>query len=267
MVKEIIQYSHANGFPAPTYSKLFSLLEDQFDIRYIEQLGHNPNYPVTDNWENLVKELVDNLDAESCGPVIGIGHSLGGVLTLFAAVLRPDLFKAVILLDTPIFAFPKAKVIQWLKKIDQIAWVMPGGRRVNKRRAFWASFKEAATYFRSRSCFKNFTEECLLDYIHYGTTFQESGFMLKYNPEIEANIYQTMPHNYHEYHRRLKVPCVALIGEDSDIFHWFDLKCMEKKFNIRCKRVKGGHLFPFEHPLDTANMIKETVKEIVQVTG
>jgi pimeloyl-ACP methyl ester carboxylesterase len=261
MPKEIIHFSHANGFPALTYRAIFSLLEDQFIVRYIETLGHNPVYPVTDNWSLLVNELVDNLDEANLGKVIGIGHSLGGVLTLFAAIQRPDLFKAIILLDTPIFAPPKAKMIQWLKKIDKISWITPGGRRAKERRAHWSSFPEAVEYFRSRPVFKNFTEECLHDFITYGTKRDKDGMQLIFDPRIEAAIYHTMPHNYKDYQQKLKVPCVAIIGQDSDIFHQMDFKNMKKNFNIDFKKVRGGHLFPFEFPIDTVNTIQEAIQE------
>lgn len=48
MSKPIIHFAHANGFPARTYTKLFSLLEPDFDIRFLERHGHDPRYPVTD---------------------------------------------------------------------------------------------------------------------------------------------------------------------------------------------------------------------------
>ena len=37
--------------------------------------------------------------------VIGVGHSLGGVLTLYAAIRRPDLFRALVFID-PVFLPP-----------------------------------------------------------------------------------------------------------------------------------------------------------------
>ncbi|MBA2606633.1 MAG: alpha/beta hydrolase, partial [Acidobacteria bacterium] len=45
MLKEIIHFAHANGFPAKTYSKLFSYLEEDFEINYLEQHAHNPKFP------------------------------------------------------------------------------------------------------------------------------------------------------------------------------------------------------------------------------
>ena len=51
MSKEIIHFAHANGFPAKTYTKLFSFLEAKFEINYLERHAHNPIFPVTDGWQ------------------------------------------------------------------------------------------------------------------------------------------------------------------------------------------------------------------------
>jgi len=48
MPKQIIHFAHANGFPAKIYGKLFSYLEDDFEINYLERHSHNPKFPVTD---------------------------------------------------------------------------------------------------------------------------------------------------------------------------------------------------------------------------
>ena len=91
--KPIIQFSHANGFPAPTYRYLFKLLEPHFEIQYIERLAHDPNHPVTNNWQSITSELIREHDKHK-EPVIGIGHSLGGAITLFAAIERPEIISA-----------------------------------------------------------------------------------------------------------------------------------------------------------------------------
>src|SRR5687768_16400842 len=102
--KQIIHFAHANGFPAKTYTKLFSFLEDDFEINYIERHGHNPDFPVTDNWKLLTAELKNEIENAYDRPVIGIGHSLGGVLHLLAAAEKPELYEQIILLDAPIIS-------------------------------------------------------------------------------------------------------------------------------------------------------------------
>ena len=60
--------------------------------------------------------LIDYVERNAGGSaIIGIGHSLGGILTFLAAYRRPELFKGIIMLDPPqlmgplLFSFISAK--------------------------------------------------------------------------------------------------------------------------------------------------------------
>ncbi len=258
--RDIIQFSHANGFPASTYHTLFNLLSKTYDIHSIERLAHDPQYPVTDNWQSITHELIRELDTKTVKPVIGIGHSLGGAITLFAAIERPDLFKMIILLDTPVFAYHRAKLVQLFKKLGRAEWITPGGR-AKRRRTTWSSIEEALEYFRSRPLFRNFTEECLLDYVRYGMVQTKDGLALKFNPEIESKIYLTLPHNYAIHRGKLKIPGTAIVGQDSNVINQSDLKSLKKNFNIESIRIPGGHLFPFERPQMTVELIQQSIEK------
>ena len=58
----------------------------------------DPRYPPTEGWPHLVDQWIDSIHE----PVYGVGHSLGGYLNYLAAVRRPELFRAIVLLDAPI---------------------------------------------------------------------------------------------------------------------------------------------------------------------
>ena len=58
MKKKQIHFSHANGFPAGTYTKLFTQLNNDFKIGYINQHAHNPDLPIEHNWEKVSDELI-----------------------------------------------------------------------------------------------------------------------------------------------------------------------------------------------------------------
>ncbi|NQT72889.1 MAG: alpha/beta hydrolase [Chloroflexi bacterium] len=87
--REVLHFAHANGFPSGTYGKLLRILENEYDVIAIEKFGHDPRYPVDENWSNLVKELINFIESNSSEPIIGVGHSMGGVLTFLAAYQRP----------------------------------------------------------------------------------------------------------------------------------------------------------------------------------
>src|SRR5438445_7202594 len=58
----ILHFSHANGFPAACYRKMFSYLERDFEIDYINTIGHDPRHPVTDSWPHLVAEQSEYIE-------------------------------------------------------------------------------------------------------------------------------------------------------------------------------------------------------------
>ena len=86
-----IQFSHANGFPAACYQVLFEQLKPH-DIQAVPVLGQGKYYPKK-SWRSMAYELIENIENKDTTPVWGVGHSLGGVITLWASVLRPDLFQ------------------------------------------------------------------------------------------------------------------------------------------------------------------------------
>ncbi|EKE22879.1 MAG: Hydrolase, partial [uncultured bacterium] len=96
-MKPLIHFAHANGVPSKVYQKLFDELQDDYDIIYVPLLGRDKRYPVDNHWKSLTRQVIDSIVRQSQGrPVIGLGHSLGSVLTFQAALQRPELFSQMI---------------------------------------------------------------------------------------------------------------------------------------------------------------------------
>ncbi|MEO7129731.1 MAG: alpha/beta hydrolase, partial [Rhodoferax sp.] len=102
----MIVFSHGNSFPAGTSSVLFKSLRARgFAVKAVEKFGHDPKYPVSNNWPNLVQQLTDfaRREVDKAGePVFLVGHSLGGFLSLMTAARHPELARGVLLIDSPI---------------------------------------------------------------------------------------------------------------------------------------------------------------------
>ena len=246
-------FSHANGFPGPCYAKLFSELDADFDIRALPRFGHHPDYPVSDGWPELTRELIAFV-AKGAHPVVAVGHSLGGFVSFMAAVARPDLFSALILLDSPIFGPLKARALEMTKRFGFADRVTPA-RAMRDRRRHWASRQEALAHFKTRRLFRHFDPDCLADYVRFGMVEDESGLLLWFDPEIEYRIYCTIPHHMHRLLGELTVPTGFIGGRDSEEVRRLGISAMRGR--MRLKRVDGGHLFPFEHPEQTARAIRE----------
>jgi pimeloyl-ACP methyl ester carboxylesterase len=232
---------------------MFSALEDRFEIRAINAIGHDPRHPVTDNWPHLVEELLENVERYG-EPVLGVGHSLGGHLTVLAALKRPELFRAIVLLDSPILGGWRGALFKVVKNLGLADHVTPAGV-TRRRRASWASSEEAYAHFRDKPAFRDFDPECLRDYVTLGMRPSPEGVCLAFDPEVEYRIYRAFPHALAKKLPALTVPGGLICGSESADVRQFGLATMQRFFPV--VRVDGGHLFPFEHPGAAAHAIRE----------
>jgi pimeloyl-ACP methyl ester carboxylesterase len=255
----VLHFSHANGFPAACYRKMFSYLERDFEIDYINTIGHDPRHPVTDSWPHLVAEQIEYIERRR-GPVLGVGHSLGGYLTALAALRRPGLFRAIVLLDSTILGRWQGAVFKVVKRFGLADRVTPAGA-TRDRRAEWASADEAYAHFRSKRAFQNFDPECLRDYVTLGMRRSAGGVKLAFDPAIEYRIYRTFPHALAKELPRLRVPAGVICGRESTESRRTGLATTRRHFRV--VRVQGGHLFPFERPEAAALAIREMAAELL----
>jgi len=262
MNKPIIHFAHANGFPAKTYSKLFSYLEDDFEINYLERHAHNPKFPVADGWERLRDELREEIENRYTQKIIGVGHSFGGILHFLVAVENPELYKAIVLLDAPIISRLSSVGVKLLKRFNRME-KYSSAQMTRFRRAFWQTREEAFEHFKKKEKFADFDADVLRDYIEHGIVQTEKGFKLFFSPKVEADIYKTLPDNLPKYRGKLKVPAAYIGGTDSREARLARLSFMKKHLTFSFQFIKGSHLFPLEKPQQTAETIKKTVRVLI----
>ena len=255
MLRPVIHFSHANGFPAPAYRSMLGALESSFRIVSIAALGTDPRHPPTEGWPHLVEQLIESVERDHTRPVIGVGHSLGGYLTFMAAARRPDLFRAIILLDAPIIGAIKGRLLGATKRFGIVDRVTPAGV-TRDRRAHWTSLAEAERHFHARKLFRDFAPEALRDYVRYGLVDDGECLRLMIAPEIEYQIYRTIPHDMHRLLSALAVPAGFVGGAASDVVRRVGISTI-RRAGFALRRVAGGHLFPFEHPQAAADAILE----------
>jgi pimeloyl-ACP methyl ester carboxylesterase len=232
---------------------MFAGLGDRFEIRYVDAFGHDPRYPVTDSWPHLVDELIGHVERHG-EPVLGVGHSLGGYLSVAAALKRPELFRAIVLLDSPILVPWKGAAFWAVKRLGLADYFTPAGV-TRDRRASWPSSDEAFAHFRKKGPFLEFDPECLRDYVTLGMRPCAEGVCLAFDPAIEYRIYRAFPHGLAGDLPSLRVPAGLICGEASS-----DAKLMglsTSLAHLRVARTPGGHLFPFERPDAAARAICE----------
>jgi pimeloyl-ACP methyl ester carboxylesterase len=266
IMTEHLYFAHANSFPASVYQKMLSALADHYTIAHLDTIGHNPAFPVTDCWPFLVQEAIQEIERQTPGPVYGVGHSLGGVLMLYAALARPELFKGLVILDAPFFGAWRARSIWLAKKLRFIDRLTPGGNTL-KRRDCWASVEMAHDYFLRKPQFARFDRDCLRDYAEHGTRDDGQGNRrLKFRPVIEHAIYCSLPHDLARASGHMRTPGVFLSAEQGGVLNEADLRFVKNELGMQVARQPGTHLFPLEHPLDTAARIHESIEQMTRPT-
>ncbi|MBJ9976614.1 alpha/beta hydrolase [Pseudomonas sp. S75] len=249
-----IFFVHANGFPSATYGKLFAALAPDYQVLHLDRHGHDPRFPVNDNWLCLVDELLHHLAAQST-PVWGVGHSLGGVLHLHAALRRPELYRGVVMLDSPLLTRADQWVIRTAKGLGLIDRLTPAARTAGRREAF-PDRESAHRYFASKALFRAFDPDCLQAYVDHGLEQAEQGVRLHFDASTEMRIYRSIPHTSPAPARQLQVPLAMVRGQHSGVVRRHHALAVRRLPRGECHSVPGGHMFPLERPLDTASLIK-----------
>ncbi len=257
-----INFVHANGFPASSYQTLFDYFPANTGVIAVEKYGHSKHYPVENNWQRLVDELIDFVKSKQINneKVVSVGHSFGGILAFKAACQRPDLFKGLIMIDPPVIVGPSAFAVRLIKKTKLIDKFSPAGK-AEKRRTHWPLGSDITKQFARRKLFKLFDSRCLADYVKHGIVEHNDQLELAFSAEIEAEIFRKLPSNLSSFRNKLTIPATLIYAEQTDVCpkHFFKRFAKLNK-KIRVKTVPGGHMFPLERPEETAKLIMDTIK-------
>jgi pimeloyl-ACP methyl ester carboxylesterase len=263
-----IVFSHGNSFPASTYRVMLDNLRNRgFEVDAIEKFGHDPDYPVTDNWPNLVQQLADFTQAKvdsTGGPVFLVGHSLGGFLSLMCAAQHPSLVKGVLMLDSPLIGGWRADTLSLMKLSPFMQHLSPG-MVSRKRRNTWAHRDEVFEHFRSKKAFARWDAQVLRDYIDHGTLDAEDSRVLSFDRDVETAIYNTIPHNLGSLLRShpLKCPAAFIGGRQSREMKQAGMLMTEKVTHGRISMLDGTHLFPMEKPIASAAAIEASLRNLL----
>src|ERR1700761_2118203 len=100
-------FSHATGFNSQTYRTLLQPLSDRLQIYATDARGHGftslPAMPGSaEDWTIYRDDMVRFLDGLDGRPMILAGHSMGATASVLAALHRPDVVRALVLIE-PVF--------------------------------------------------------------------------------------------------------------------------------------------------------------------
>jgi len=262
-------FLHANGYPPDCYRPLFANLTEMYHVTAIVQRPLWPDSQPDDirDWRPLTDDLLRYLDAHHSIPIACVGHSMGGIALLRAALREPERFKAIVLLDPVLF--PPYFIRMW-----QIVFGLGLGERVHplingakNRRHQFNDLERLYQGYRRKSVFRYFDEDALRAYVEgIACPMDWGGYQLCYSAEWEVRIYVTgVWRDMDIWHGlpKLEVPTFIIRGAETDTF-WERTGNMvrRKQPNIRVEALEmSTHLVPLERPKEASKLIQSFFKE------
>ena len=251
----LIYFSHANGFPGKSYETFFQSFRSPYEIAYTEKIG-SAEYPIEKQWVRLTDQLLDQV-SQYDEPVIGMGHSLGGVITAFAASRHPEYFQQLVLLDPPLFEPVRRRLIEFARFLGIADKALPPAKLARNRRTTFPDRAAAYEYWKPKRLFRNFDPRCFDDYVQYGLTSQGDGTLsLTIPSEEEAQIFVSLPTRFKQL--QVQIPVHFLHSRQYEVLREKDVKGLSRFFpHMTLVPTEGGHMFPLERPQETAHKIMD----------
>ena len=263
-----LHFLHANGYPPECYKPLLNLLQTHYHVfgMLLRPLWKGAEPDEMRNWQAFSEDLLQFLAGQP-GPVIGVGHSIGAIVTLRAAMQDPGKFRALILID-PVLFLP-SRLIAWkffhtLGLADRVHPLINGAK---KRRRIFNDLEQVFRGYRNRGVFRYMSDENLRIYIEGMTRSTANGtYELVYSPEWEAQIYRTGLQDFDIWRNlpKLNIPTLFIRGAETDTFLENAarlVKRMQPKVQIETLE-KSTHLLPLERPEKIFNIMQSFLNSL-----
>ncbi|GAB4544149.1 MAG: alpha/beta hydrolase [Anaerolineales bacterium] len=262
-----LHFLHANGYPPASYQPLIDSLTKQYRVfgMLLRPLWENARMEDLQDWRPLSDDLLRLLSTRKDLPAIGVGHSVGAIVTLRAALRDPRKFRALILLDPVLFAPPILFAWNMVRAVGLGNKLHPKINGALKRRRAFDNLDLVFRGYRARSVFRYVSDDALRAYIAGMTRpAQNGGYELVYSPEWEAHIYLTGLRDFDLWKAlpALTVPTLILRGAETDAFLPNAARLVQKKNpRIQVQTLeRATHILPLEHPQEIAERIQKFLK-------
>ncbi|MEM9777748.1 MAG: alpha/beta hydrolase, partial [Chloroflexota bacterium] len=213
----LIHFAHPNGFPAETFHRFAGEFTDQYHM-----IGMNarPMWPGSNpaeltGWDMFADDLITFLDSQGAKNIIGMGISLGGVITMYAALKRPDLFSKLVLIE-PVF-LPWSIILSSKFVPRPVLEKRSPAGAAKRRRDVHPSRQQAFDRWRQKRAFKRYSDDTLWDYVNYGLVDQVDGSVtLRFPKAWEAEIFSRPPMVWPKI-SQITHPTLGIRGKKTDV--------------------------------------------------
>jgi pimeloyl-ACP methyl ester carboxylesterase len=265
-----LHFLHANGYPFYCYGPLLDLMQAEYHVfgMLLRPLWEGAKPEEINDWHVFSDDLLRFLTEYGTSPVIGVGHSIGAIVTLRAALHDPEKFKALVLIE-PVLLLPR-RLIAWntVRALGLGKLLDPKISGALKRRRNFDNMDTLFRGYRNREVFKYLSDANLRKYIEGMTRPTPDGkFELVFSPEWEARIYFTGLRDFDIWRDlpKLQVPTLFLRGAESDTF----LEAAARRVDQRQPRARieslprSTHLLPLEYPQQAFDIMQSFLREVL----
>lgn len=259
--KPTLYFGHANAYPPGAYKQLIEPLLDKHQVvSYLQRAlwQPSPHINTIQSWHDLADDVIRFFDQQGLKNVIGVGHSLGAVTSFLAAQKRPDLFKALVMIESVVFSRAfcglNALMPKYLKK------KVPIINKALNRPDQWENKKQAFAFHRRARAFKRVSDAVLWDFIEDGVVPKGNHLTLRYPKIWEAKCYASVTY-FRNQLLTSKLPILAFRGKHTDTVpadFWQKWQGNPNHQLVEC--ADASHLLPLERPEWLTPQIKQFIE-------
>ena len=260
---KLLHFLHGNSITPQSYSNLLDSFSKNFLIKtfLLRPLWDKEQMPNFKDWTIFLDDYLNSIKNEN--NIVGIGHSIGGNLLLKAALIKPEKFKKIILLD-PTFITPvKIRIWNIICKLNLSSFFLPLIKSAKNKKIYYKSYSQLYDSYRKKELFANFSDNDLNNFIRSISKETQDGIKLIYPSDWDSRIYKTgMLNDMFIWNNisNLNVKTVIVRAKKSNVFLYDAEKLLIKKNNkIEFNIIDGDHFFHINNTDKTIKLIKDSI--------
>ncbi|HEY9135463.1 MAG TPA: alpha/beta hydrolase [Pseudomonadales bacterium] len=261
--ESLIHFLAGTAFACKIYWPFFQQIVPDYDLICHDYKGHGDSDNGDgefDGWQACTERALTlaklkGLEQEP-RPVIGMGHSYGGAMTIIMAAKQPELFSALVLIDP--FMVTESSEQRYRSMTDFLV------AKTREKEHRWQNEADVKAYMASRFMFKDWHPEAVAAFIKFNMNKHDDGSLtLKCHGTVEAGVYDDKVTALWPSIRNLTVPAIILSGDQTvPFFAEAHEEAAALKDNIELIKVKGGHNYMQEYPRENAEMVRNAIKKL-----
>lgn len=271
----LLIHAHANGYPPEVYRSFLAHFVETFQTRaiYLRPFWPGSIPERMRDWrvfrDDYLEDLPWHLQAGGVDQLIGMGHSLGAMTTLMAAIEEPERFQALVLIEPTLFPRYVGYGMRLMAPLNLFRYLHPLVRRTLRRKTIFPDQESMYQNYRKKKIFENIPDPVLRDYVSGLAAPNPDGTVgLRYSPAWEVQVYEAGGSADHYVWKNLpEIPCPVLVlrGENSDTVTEDTLKRIARKLpqGQAVTLPDVGHLLPLEAPGLVANTVLDFLNSVL----